>query len=489
VLTSRSSIFRWWRGLHSAFTRNPASLSCRHTNSTLVRTTTTAREQHRHPIFCWINHGTNTMGREKARIPAWTDRILRKGTNLRQLSYNSAPLRFSDHRPVYATFECMVSIVDEKLRDKISREIYDRRKSEVGGETENLAVDETDDEDLIGYDAIEPGLPPASSDRQKWWLENGKMARSTIRPPKPESAMYTTMLNPKRPSNPYAAMDEPDWVTIPKTETRHSSFSSMSTSPFEQINHSMLLSTSASSSAPRKLPPPYDPLALPAKFGRLRTGEAASNTAQLDGPPPPPPPRRQVTVTNGSPLASTALLPRKPVSRPTPTSAPTPAPTPTPSVVPTGTNPATGQLAARPKGPPPVAKKPAHLMAPTSLANQGNIPKPQPPGLLRRSTGLQNSTSSHGDGHSLASRSGHADGEGEETPPRLPKGAASSTSMGRPSRSPAGAVGLVGLAQKPVMVRHKTPPPPPTPRKPQSDDLLGDDGAAEMGGWEALRPS
>ncbi|KAJ4297134.1 Inositol-1,4,5-trisphosphate 5-phosphatase 1 [Collariella sp. IMI 366227] len=153
---------------------------------------------------------------EKARIPAWTDRILRKGPNLRQLAYNSAPLRFSDHRPVYAIFECGVNLVNEKLRDKISREIYERRKAEVGGETANLAENESDDEDLIGYDAIEPGLPPASSDRQKWWLENGKMAKSSISPPKPDNPMSQTILNPKRPTNPHMPTEEPDWLPARK---------------------------------------------------------------------------------------------------------------------------------------------------------------------------------------------------------------------------------------------------------------------------------
>ncbi|KAL1836353.1 hypothetical protein VTJ49DRAFT_5254 [Mycothermus thermophilus] len=152
---------------------------------------------------------------EKARIPAWTDRILRKGPNLRQLAYNSAPLRFSDHRPVYAIFECTVNIVNEKRRDKISREIYERRKAEVGGDTATLIAHETDDEDLIGYDAIEPGLPPASSDRQKWWLEGGKMARTSISPPKPEHPGSQTILNPKRPTNPHVPTDEPDWKRKP----------------------------------------------------------------------------------------------------------------------------------------------------------------------------------------------------------------------------------------------------------------------------------
>ena len=188
---------------------------------------------------------------EKARIPAWTDRILRKGTILRNLVRNSAPLKFSDHRPVYATFECTASVVNAPLRDKIGREIYMRRKAEVGEGMANTNAEETDDEDLMGYDAIVPGLPPASSDRQKWWLDNGQLARSAISPPAPMDASQETVLNPKRPHNPFAPTDEPDWVSIP-SRSRLSSFSSMSTSPYEHINHSTVLSTSASSSVPRK---------------------------------------------------------------------------------------------------------------------------------------------------------------------------------------------------------------------------------------------
>lgn len=104
--------------------------------------------------------------REKARIPAWTDRILRKGPNLRQIDYNVAQqLRFSDHRPIYATFQCMVSVIDGALRETLSHEIYESRRAEVSSSTLNNKVVDSDDEDLIGYDSIEPGLPPASSDR------------------------------------------------------------------------------------------------------------------------------------------------------------------------------------------------------------------------------------------------------------------------------------------------------------------------------------
>lgn len=112
---------------------------------------------------------------EKARIPAWCDRVLRKGDNIRQIHYDAAPLRFSDHRPVYATFQVLVQRIDEKKKDSLKETLY-RQRREVVGDTRaagHLGEYETDDEDLLGYDSIEPGLPSASSDRRKWWLDNG----------------------------------------------------------------------------------------------------------------------------------------------------------------------------------------------------------------------------------------------------------------------------------------------------------------------------
>ncbi|KAK7745367.1 Inositol-1,4,5-trisphosphate 5-phosphatase 1 [Cytospora paraplurivora] len=223
--------------------------------------------------------GTDTYDTsEKQRIPAWTDRILRKGPNLRQLAYNSAPLNFSDHRPVYALFECIVNIVDEPLRDKISRDVYLRRKAEVGDATANMDGMDTEDEDLIGYDAIEPGLPPASSDRRKWWLDNGKLAQSGIIPPPGMDGSTSTILNPSRQPNPFVPSDEPDWVTIPRVDSRLS-LSSISTSPYEHISHSNLLpslsSPTISGTPPhRKLPPPYDSSTLPVRKNRSATSAA-----------------------------------------------------------------------------------------------------------------------------------------------------------------------------------------------------------------------
>jgi hypothetical protein len=70
-------------------------------------------------------------------------------------------------------------------------------------------VDDTDDEDLLGYESVEPGLPPASSDRRKWWLDNGLPARSRVQPPS-----HDHFPNPKRPSNPFTPSPEPDWVEV-----------------------------------------------------------------------------------------------------------------------------------------------------------------------------------------------------------------------------------------------------------------------------------
>ncbi|KAF2474766.1 uncharacterized protein BDR25DRAFT_280286 [Lindgomyces ingoldianus] len=154
--------------------------------------------------------GTDTYDTsEKARIPAWCDRVLRKGDNIRQINYDAAPLKFSDHRPVYATFQCLISKVDEKKRERLSQEMYRQRRGVVGDTRAGGGLEDTDDEDLIGYDSIEPGLPPASSDRKKWWLDNGLPARSRVQPPSNDH-----FPNPKRPSNPFTPSPEPDWVEV-----------------------------------------------------------------------------------------------------------------------------------------------------------------------------------------------------------------------------------------------------------------------------------
>jgi len=64
--------------------------------------------------------------------------------------------------------------VDEAKKQRLSEEIYSNRRQDIGDTTANARNDDPDDEDLIGYDSIAPELPPASSDRRKWWLDNGE---------------------------------------------------------------------------------------------------------------------------------------------------------------------------------------------------------------------------------------------------------------------------------------------------------------------------
>lgn len=158
------------------------------------------------PTYKYNNGSDDYDTSEKARIPAWCDRILRKGEILKQINYTTAPLRFSDHRPVYGTFQCAVSAVDEVRKETLSREIYAKRRSEVGDTTANARNDDIEDEDIIGYESIAPELPPASSDRRKWWLDNGLPARSNLKAPD-----ETSVLNVHRPQNPFTLTDEPDW--------------------------------------------------------------------------------------------------------------------------------------------------------------------------------------------------------------------------------------------------------------------------------------
>lgn len=266
---------------------------------------------------------------EKARIPAWTDRILRKGSNLRQTAYGTAPLRFSDHRPVYATFQCTVSIVDTSIRESLSREIYSRRRADVGNTVASARNDDTDDEDIIGYDSIEPGLPPASSDRRKWWLDKDQPARSTVKPDE-----RGQVPNPNRPSNPFVVSKEPDWVTLSKPvrmESYQSTASSVaSTEPRGRMP------------PPRKLPPPLE------QANSLPINPGAVNANKI--------------IPTGQPSPSSSLR---------------------------RLSTASSQTSLSKKTPPPVAKKPVHLTssgAATSPVGQNTVPNGRPGSVFSTSS-------------------------------------------------------------------------------------------------------
>lgn len=195
------------------------------------------------------NNGTDDYDTsEKTRIPAWCDRILRKGEILKQINYTTAPLCFSDHRPVYATFQCAVSIIDEVQKEILGRLIYAKRRSEVGDTTANARNDDLNDEDTIGYDSIAPELPPASSDRRKWWLDNGLPARSNLKAPDEKF-----VLNVDRPQNPFIPTGEPDWKSSKTTPGANHAL--RYDKPKERISHTLSKTSDGSQNMPLEINP------------------------------------------------------------------------------------------------------------------------------------------------------------------------------------------------------------------------------------------
>jgi len=206
------------------------------------------------------NNGTDEYDSgEKARIPAWCDRILSKGNNLRQICYDTAPLKFSDHRPVYARFECVVSVVDEALKNTISTRLFFRRRTTIAassdGASEFFLFDNEGTDELV--ESIEQGLPPPSSDKQKWWLEGGLPSRSNVRMPSRMS-----IANPERPSNPFTSTPEPDWIDVQRPSTD----SDQSFKTGRVLSSDSYTSTSPSTRIPLQRRDTRPPPPLPTRF-------------------------------------------------------------------------------------------------------------------------------------------------------------------------------------------------------------------------------
>lgn len=83
--------------------------------------------------------------------------MLWKGEALDQLSYGCADIRFSDHRPVFATFRCTVSVVNDVIKSKLSRELYIKYESVITSKHPNSILDADDEEELLDMEPLAPG--------------------------------------------------------------------------------------------------------------------------------------------------------------------------------------------------------------------------------------------------------------------------------------------------------------------------------------------
>ena len=250
------------------------------------------------PTYKFDNGTNNYDTSEKQRIPAWTDRILYRGQGVKQLEYDSANLKMSDHRPVYATFKLQVRIVEDAKRERLAREIYEKRKNMIGevlvGDAEKYM--ELDRKCFVPLTIRMLILvPPPSSDKRKWWLDHN--ASSKVEIPKPPGDGW--QLNPNRPKNPFDATDEPDWIKVasPQLPVSFPSAKKVPPLPPPRRQQSDSVPSSSHESIPRRL-----------------------SSVSLDGrskPPVPPKPSfistRRPIVSSPPPLDDDEFKPKPPL--------------------------------------------------------------------------------------------------------------------------------------------------------------------------------
>lgn len=151
---------------------------------------------------------------EKNRVPAWTDRILYKGSKAHLMYYSLAPLYESDHRPVVAGFKILINNSKENedflLSVKNSQEVIPKKLPPPcpprPGTTSN-DVTSPKETDLI----LENTLPKPSSFDHSWWdipltckPEEFKNLDMTIKSDESEALSELDKLwNPQSISNPF----------------------------------------------------------------------------------------------------------------------------------------------------------------------------------------------------------------------------------------------------------------------------------------------
>lgn len=387
---------------------------------------------------------------DKQRIPAWTDRILWKvnhkgvqggevvGTQMRQLEYDSVmKLKFSDHRPVYALFELGILVVDEAKKDELTKRLYIKRAKEMkvkhaaaGDSTEGFSVSDTVDgsdeeelESLSGYRSIQEGLPPASSDKRKWWLDGNKGARSTLRPP--EDWM---ILNQDRPANPWKVKvgPEDDWVKVEKPQKPEPPQSRGTRRMVPPVwEGERIVSSGSTRPETDKGRGPVPPVPTPRGVSVARTRAATSSAASS------PATSASGRVSPQVPIRSSSTIIRKP---------PPPKPVKPPILTTSSSQVAIPQLSPLPA---PVLPRLANLsrddvvISPDPMTrSQGEQEQERPPPLPKR-TGTMSSTASFVSAPDVASTSsegGQRSSAQSQAPPPPPRREVSTAALPAPVR-------------------------------------------------------
>ncbi|XP_055684041.1 inositol polyphosphate 5-phosphatase OCRL [Lutzomyia longipalpis] len=101
--------------------------------------------------------GTNVWdSSEKARMPAWCDRILWRSDKTHQIVYDSVmALQLSDHKPVYALFLTHIKCRDEEKYKKVHEEVLKTVDKYENDNQPQITVAETDiDFGIIQYNSV-----------------------------------------------------------------------------------------------------------------------------------------------------------------------------------------------------------------------------------------------------------------------------------------------------------------------------------------------
>lgn len=147
---------------------------------------------------------------EKSRIPAWTDRVLYRGTGLDLAVYNRAELKQSDHRPVYAVFHATVRMIDVAKRNALQAQLLASVTRTTPGQSldEKLAALSFKPEKTgIARTPPPPPAPPRLPERPRW---------NSLGPPEGILTASKPALPPRQPKDPFDSDD--DHSTSPTDE-------------------------------------------------------------------------------------------------------------------------------------------------------------------------------------------------------------------------------------------------------------------------------
>ena len=139
------------------------------------------------PTYKYDNNRDTYDSSEKARTPAWTDRILYRPEGLAQRIYYRAELKTSDHRPVYAIFTGEVRSIDHAKRRRIYDELLEVKAPGRRAAKAFRVQDKPSDTS---------SLPNPSSEDYSWWA--GDEGNGTEAPNKPTMSRRAPPQRPPR---------------------------------------------------------------------------------------------------------------------------------------------------------------------------------------------------------------------------------------------------------------------------------------------------